>query len=424
MPSRYWHPFADMHVVANSEVVIDRGDGVWVWDTAGRRYLDATAGLWYCNVGHGRREIAEAASAQMARLASYSNFGVYTTSPTLQLVERLVEISPIREAAIFLTSGGSESVDSAAKLARRYWDVEGRPERRIIVGREHAYHGMAAFGTALAGIPGNRAGYGGPIIEEVEHVPANDAVALESLLADHGDRVAAFIGEPVIGAGGVIPPTEGYWPEVQRICRRYDVLLIADEVITGFGRIGQMFGSTLFGIEPDIITFAKGVTSGYIPFGGLFVGPRVSAPFWTEPTGAMFRHGYTYSGHAAGSAAAMANLDIIEREGLVQRVASLAPGLAKALRTMTDHPLVAETRAIGLTGAVELTDAAITADPAIIDKAVATARKNGVLTRNLRGRALQISPPFVITEEEIDEMVGGLRAALDEVAGVAVASTR
>jgi len=424
MPSRYWHPFADMHVVANNEVVMDRGDGVWVWDTAGRRYLDATAGLWYCNVGHGRREIAEAAAAQMARLASYSNFGVYTTSPTLQLVERLVEIAPIRDAVIFLTSGGSESVDSAAKLARRYWDVEGKPEKHVIVGREHAYHGMAAFGTSLAGIPGNRAGYGGPLIEAVEHVPANDPAALESLLADHGERVAAFIGEPVIGAGGVIPPAEGYWAEIQRICRRYDVLLIADEVITGFGRLGRMFGSTLFGVEPDIITFAKGVTSGYIPFGGLIVGPKVAAPFWTEPTGAMFRHGYTYSGHAAGSAAAMANLDIIEREGLVDRVASLAPALARELRTLTDHPLVAETRAIGLTGAVELTDEAISGDAGIIDKAVITARNNGVLTRNLRGRALQISPPFVITEDEMGQMVGGLRAGLDELAKVAVAATR
>ena len=271
----------------------------------------------------------------------------------------------------------------------------------ILVSREHAYHGMNAFGTSLAGIPGNRAGYGGPIVEAVEHVPWNDTAALEQLLVDHGHRVAAFIGEPVIGAGGVIAPAEGYWAEVQRLCRRHDVLLIADEVITGFGRTGQLFGATTFGFQPDIITFAKGVTSGYVPLGGLFIGPKVRAPFWDEPTGAIFRHGYTYSGHAAAAAAAMANLDILEREGLVERVRRLAPTLESGLRELLDHPLVGEVRAIGLTGAVELTQDAISADAGIIDRLVVTARNNGVLTRNLRGRALQISPPFVIDESQI-----------------------
>jgi putrescine aminotransferase len=242
--SRYWHPFADMHTVAENEVVMTRGEGVWIWDTDGRRYLDATAALWYCAVGHGRREIADAAAAQMVQLASYSNFGVYTTVPTLELVDRLVAMSPIPDPVVFLTSGGSEAVDTAAKLARRYWDAVGKPERVILISREHAYHGMNAFGTSLAGIPGNRAGYGGPIVEAVEHVPWNDTAALEQLLVDHGHRVAAFIGEPVIGAGGVIAPADGYWAEVQRLCHRHDVLLIADEVITGFGRTGQLFGAS------------------------------------------------------------------------------------------------------------------------------------------------------------------------------------
>ena len=417
--SRFWHPFADMHTVATNEVVMERAEGVRVWDTAGRAYLDATAGLWYCNVGHGRGEIADAAGAQMRRLASYSNFGVYATAPTIVLANRLAAMAPIADAVVFFTSGGSEAVDTAAKLARRYWDVMGRPERRIIVSREFSYHGMAAFGTSLAGIAGNRQGYGGPIVEAVEHVAANDPSALQQLFEERGDQVAAFIGEPVIGAGGVIPPAPGYWAEVNRLCQKHGALLIADEVITGFGRTGDLFGTTKYGIQPDMITFAKGITSGYIPFGGVFVGPRVAAPFWTEPTGAIFRHGYTYSGHAAGAAAAMANLDIIEREGLVARVRDLAPVLDRALRGLLDHPLVADVRAVGLTGAVELTDEAIAADAGIVDKVVVTSRAAGVLTRNLRGRALQISPPFVITEAELDEMAHGLRAGLDSLAAVA-----
>ena len=419
--SKFWHPFADMHTVATSEVVMERAEGCRIWDTGGREYLDATAGLWFCNVGHGRGSIADAAADQMRRLASYSNFGAYATVPTLELADRLSALAPMSDAVVFFTSGGSESVDTAGKLARRYWDVLGRPERHVLVSREFSYHGMAAFGTSLAGIAGNRQGYGGPIVEAVEHVPANDASALARLFEDHGDRIAAFIGEPVIGAGGVIPPADGYWAEVNRLCRKHDVLLIADEVITGFGRTGELFGSTTYGIEPDMITFAKGITSGYVPFGGVFVGPRVAAPFWTEPTGAVFRHGYTYSGHAAAAAAAMANLDIIENEHLVGRVRDLAPVLAGGLRSLLDHPLVAEVRTVGLTGAVELTDAALSADPGIVDKVVVSARNHGVLTRNLRARSLQISPPFVITEAEIGEMVDGIRAGLDDLVPAAAA---
>ncbi len=410
---RYWHPFADMHVVPGNEFVIDRGEGAQVWDTAGRPYLDATAALWYCNVGYGRREIVDAVADQMARLHAYSNFGPYATAPTMELAERLISISPIEDAAVFFTSGGSEAVETAAKLARRYWAVMGRPEREIIVSRENSYHGMAAFGTSLAGIPGNRAGYGSELVGAVEHVASNDAGALAALLADHGDRMAAFIGEPVIGAGGVIPPAEGYWAEVSRLCQLHDVLLVADEVVTGFGRLGDWFATTTFGIQPDIITFAKGVTSGYIPFGGIFVGPRVAAPFWTEPTGAVFRHGYTYSGHAAGSAAALANLDIIVNDGLLERVGELSTVLSAHLQGLAGHPLVGGVRSIGLLGAVELADEAIASNPGIVDKVVAAARENGVLTRNLGGRALQISPPYVISPDQIEGITRGLRMALD-----------
>lgn len=413
----YWHPFADMSVVKSHEIVMDGGEGAWVWDTAGRRYLDAGAALWYCNVGYGRDEIVDAVARQMRKLPTYSTFGVFATAPTLDLAERLGELAPIPGAAVFFTSGGSESVDSAAKLARRYWDLKGRPGKRIIISRQHGYHGMNAYGTSLAGIPGNLAGYGGPLIPDVENVTWNDVAALERLFEEGADRIAAVIGEPVIGAGGVYPPPEGYWSEVERLCRIHDVLLIADEVITGFGRTGWMFGAQRYGFQPDMVTFAKGVTSGYFPLGGVLVGERVRAPFWDGPPGTMFRHGYTYSGHASACAAAMANLDIIEREGLVDRVRSLEPVLARELGRLHGMPGVGEIRVVGLTAGVDFADDVLAAEPGIVDRAVIAAREHGVLTRTLRGRAFQISPPFVITEGEIRQMVDGLAAAVQTVVG-------
>ncbi len=414
--TRFWHGFADMHVVADREIVFRHGEGVWLEDVEGRRYLDATAALWYCNVGLGRREIAEAVGDQLVRLAAYSSFGPYTTEPTLVLAERLAAMAPIDDAVVFFGSGGSDAVDTAAKLARRYWDAIGRPEKRVILSREHGYHGMHAFGTGLAGIPANRAGYGGPLVEDVENVPVSDTGALAELLERRAGEVAAFIGEPVVGAGGVIPPEPGYWAEVNRLCREHDVLLIADEVITGFGRTGVPFGTQRYGIEPDMVTFAKGVTSGYVPLGGVLVGPRVRAPFWDEPTGAVFLHGYTYSGHAAACAAAMANLDIIEREGLVERVAELEPVLARTIGALTDAPLVGTVRSVGLMAAVELDEAALAADQGLVNRVVSAAWRHGVLTRVLRGRALHVSPAFVITPEEIGFLADAFRRALEDVA--------
>jgi putrescine aminotransferase len=414
--THFWHGFADMHSVRSAEVVFRRGEGVWLEDVDGRRYLDATGGLWYCAVGYGRRELADAAAEQMTRLAAYSSFGAYTTEPTVQLAERLSALAPIDDAVVFFGSGGSDAIETAAKLVRRYWDVMGRTEKRVIVSREHGYHGMHGWGTSLAGIPLNKAGYGGGMIDEVHHVGVSDTEALDALFAERGHEIAAFVGEPVIGAGGVIPPEPGYWAEVQRLCRAHDVLLVADEVITGFGRMGTMWGSQRFAIDPDIITFAKCVTSGYLPLGGILVGKRVRAPFWDDPIpGAVFRHGYTYSGHATACAVAMANLDIIEREGLVARCAELEPVLAAAVARLHDHPLVSGTRAVGLTAAVQLTAEALAADPAIADKAVNAAREAGVVTRAVRGGALQVSPAFVITPDEIDVLVDGFAAGLDAV---------
>jgi adenosylmethionine-8-amino-7-oxononanoate aminotransferase len=419
MPTRYWHGFADMHTVKDAELVIVEGEGVTVVDATGTRYLDATAGLWYANVGFGRAEIADAVADQLRRLSAYSTFGSFVTDTTLRLADRVAAIAPMDDAVVFLTSGGSESIDTAAKLARRYWDVLGRPEKRVIVSREHSYHGMAAFGTALAGIPSNKAGYGGELMDAIVHVGTHDLDGLEQLFAARGGEIAAFFGEPVVGAGGVIPPLDGYWARVRALCDRYDILLVADEVITGFGRLGTWWGSTRYGIRPDMVAFAKGVTGGYVPLGGVIVGPRVRAPFWDDPIpGAVFRHGYTYSGHAAACAGGLATLDILEREELLARVQALEPVVAQELGRLAANPAVGEVRTVGLTGAVELSDAVLVADPGVVDRAVAAARRHGVLTRVLRGRALHFSPAFVITEAEIAAIAGAFDAAIrDAVAG-------
>ena len=416
--SSFWHGFADMHTVKDAEIVMRAGDGVWLEATDGQRYLDATAALWYCNVGYGRQEIADAVAGQLVRLHAYSSFGAYTSEPTIELAERLVALAPIPNSVVFLGSGGSDAIETVAKLVRRYWDVLGKPGKRVIVSREHGYHGMHAWGTSLTGMPSMQAGYGGAIIEEVVNVGAHDTESLGALFDRRSDEIAAFIGEPVIGAGGVIPPEPSYWAEVQRLCREHDILLIADEVITGFGRTGHLWGSLRYGIEPDLVTFAKGVTSGYVPLGGVLVGERVRAPFWDTPTpGAIFRHGYTYSGHAAACAAALANLDILEREALVGRVAELEPVLDRALRRLTDAPLVGEIRTVGLTGAVALRPDLLGADPGLPEKVVAAALDHGIATRVLRGHAIHVSPAFVITPDEIDLLVAGLAEALGDVAG-------
>ena len=422
MTTRFWHGFADMHVIKDTEVVIASGDGAVITDTNGRDYIDATAALWFCNAGYGRREIADAVAEQLAILPGYSSFGAYTTDATLRAAERLTALSPIPNSVVFLGSGGSDAIDTATKLARRYWDVVGKPNKTLLVSREHSYHGMHAMGTSLGGIPALRNGYGGePFINEVVHVPALDVDAVARVFDQRRDEVAAFVGEPVIGAGGVIPPTETYWREISELCRRYDVLLIADEVITGFGRMGTWWATQRFGIQPDMITFAKGVTSGYMPLGGVLVNERIRAPFWDEPiAGAVFRHGYTYSGHSGAAAAALANLDIIEREGLVDRVARLEPILATAVRRLEGAPLVGEIRTVGLTAAVAIAPAVLEKEPATPDKVVAAALRHGVASRVLRAHAIHISPPFVITEDQIDRMVDGIGNALEDVAAVGV----
>jgi adenosylmethionine-8-amino-7-oxononanoate aminotransferase len=421
MTTRFWHGFADMHAIKDKEVVIASGDGAIITDTNGRDYIDATAALWYCNAGYGRKEIADAVAEQLARLPGYSSFGAYTTDATLLVAERLTSMAPIPNSAVFLASGGSDAIDTAMKLARRYWDVVGKPNKTLLVSREHSYHGMHALGTSLTGMPAMRNGYGGePFINEVVHVPPLDVDAVARLFDQRRDEIAAFVGEPVIGAGGVYPPPDGYWESISELCRQHDILLIADEVITGFGRTGFMWGTQRYGIKPDLITFAKGVTSGYMPLGGVLVGERVRSPFWDEPVaGAVFRHGYTYSGHSGAAAGALANLDIIEREGLVERVATLEPVLDRSVRRLEGAPLVGEIRTVGLTAAVALHPSIHDADATMIDRVVAACLRHGVATRALRGHAVHISPPFVITEDQIDAMVDGIGNALEDVASAA-----
>ena len=316
----------------------------------------------------------------------------------LELADRISGLAPLTDAAVFFTTAGSDAVESAVKLARRYWSAVGRPEKQVIVAREKAYHGVSGYGTSLSGIPANREGFG-KLAPEVEHVPYGDVDALARLLDERAAEVAAFIGEPVIGAGGVYPPPDGYWPAVARLCREHDVLLVLDEVITGFGRLGEWFGAQRYGIEPDLFTFAKGITSGYVPLGGVVVGQRVQEPFWRGDAG-MFRHGYTYSGHATACAVALANLEILEREDLVQRVKELEPTFAEKLRSIEG---VVEVRTAGLVAGVQVEE---------VERVVARLRELGVLTRVVGGHSLQICPPFVITEDELDFLAAQIAAAL------------
>jgi len=404
-----------MSKVAGRQFVVDRGEGAWVFDAQGRRYLDASAGLWYCNVGHGRAALAEVAAEQMARLASYQTFDVFANAPALELAERVCELSSLGpRSAAFFTNGGSDGIDTAGKIARRYWSVLGHPERRILVAREGAYHGMNAYGTSLAGIEANAAGWG-PLVPEVVHVGRHDLAALQDALETHAGRVAGFVGEPVQGAAGVHPPRPGYWEGVQDLCRAHDVLLIADEVVTGFGRVGHWFGSERYGLEPDLIVGAKGLSSGYLPIGVVIAGPRVRDALWAPEAG-PFRHGYTYSGHPAACRVALANLAIIEDEGLIERVRALEPVLATELGALAAHPLVEEVRTAGLLCGVELAESARYADPTLVERAVTGARERGVLVRNLLGGTLQVSPPFVVEEGDLRLLASTLRETLDDLA--------
>ncbi|HEX3493055.1 MAG TPA: aspartate aminotransferase family protein [Streptosporangiaceae bacterium] len=411
-----WNGYGNMaSLAANGVVTIVRGEGSTVYDDQGKAYIDALASLWYCNVGHGRAEMAEAADAQQREIAAYQVFEVFSNRPAEALAERISDLSPIPDAKVFFTpGGGSDAIDTAAKLARAYWRAAGQPSKQVIIGRSHAYHGVNAYGTSLGGIPANTEAFS-PLVSLVERVPWDDAAALEKLIGQLGaDRVAAFFCEPVVGAGGILYPPEGYLARVQEICREQDVLLVADEVICGFGRLGHWFASERYGLEPDMITCAKGLTSGYAPLGAVLVGPRVTEPFWRPGSTEVFRHGYTYQSHPTSCAIGLANLDLLEGEQLIGRVAELESVLPGKFAPLADHELVSEVRSgTGLLTAVELAAEAREADPGLGARLVAGARQRGVITRLLRGVALQVSPPFVITEAELDRVAEVFAETLD-----------
>src|SRR3954449_12130156 len=405
----FWHPFADMAAVAESEFIVDRGEGPWVYDESGNRYLDGTASLWYANLGHGRAEIADAVAAQMKRIAAYHTFADVGNRPANELCERLAAHAPFPNAKIFLTSGGGDSIEVAAKLARRHFVNQGRPERVHLISRTQGYHGTHGFGTSLGGIEANVTNWG-PLVPQISTVPFDSLPALEQEIARVGpDRVAAFFCEPVVGAGGVLLPPDGYIQGVADLCAEHGVLLVVDSVICAFGRLGTWFGIERWpDVAPDMITFAKGVTSGYIPLGGVVVSDAIAAPYY-EPGGPMLRHGATYAGHPAACAAALAVLDIYERDDLIPRGRELETPLLEALAPLAEHAAVAEVRAgLGFLAALGLAPGV---DAGALTRHV---REAGVLVRPLLG-GVAISPPLIAEPEHLELLAQALAAGLEAV---------
>ena len=402
MPGAFLHPFAKP--TREQFITISRGEGALLWDGDGNELVDAMAALWYCQVGHGRREIADAVADQMATLETYSCFDPFTHEPAEALAERIATLTPISDARIFFTSSGSEAIDTVMKLARLAHVQAGHPERRLIISRTRGYHGTNYGGTSAQGIAPNREGYG-ELLADVVQVASDDIEALSLLMADNADRVAAVITEPVQGAGGVFPPTDGYLAEARRLCDRHGAFLIFDEVITGFGRLGTWFAAECYGVTPDLTTFAKGVTSGYLPLGGVIIGPRVREALEADPD-FILRHGYTYSGHASACVAALANLDIIEREGLLDSVVKMGQRLGSGLRSIEadgafDH----------LRGDVAVFAAGLRPDQnamAVRDRML----ELGVITRAIGTDTITFCPPFVTTDEQVDRIVDALATAL------------
>jgi len=432
--AHYLHPFTDHKALAamGSRVMV-RGEGIYIWDSEGKKVLDGMSGLWCVNVGYGRKELADAAYRQMMQLPFYNSFFNTANVPAIQLAAALTRIAPPGFDHVFYTGSGSEANDTILRMVRRYWDIEGQPQRKVIISRHNAYHGSTVAGASLGGMQGMHEQGDLPIpnivhIEQPCHfengrgMPADEygivaARRLEEKILELGpERVAAFIGEPVQGAGGVIIPPRTYWPEIQRICDRYGILLWSDEVICGFGRLGQWFGAQLMGSRPDVITFAKGVTSGYIPLGGVLVGERLGRALIEK--GGEFNHGFTYSGHPVAAAVALENLAIIHREGLVARVREdVGPYLKMKFEALAEHPLVGLAETCGLVAGLNLVKSKKplqTFDPGLAVGMVCRGHmfRNGVIMRAVGDRMI-IAPPLIITRPQIDEMIGLIRQCLD-----------
>jgi putrescine---pyruvate transaminase len=418
--TRLWHPFSDMGSVRHHELVIERGEDVWVWDRDGNRYLDGTASLWYANVGHGRREIADAIAAQLGRIEAYSAFGDFATEPALELADQLAARAPM-PSRVFFVSGGGDAIDTAAKLARRYWYELGEPDRTLLASRTAGYHGTHGFGTALAGIPPNRAGFG-PQVETIQ-VAHDSLEALADAIDRAGaQRIAAMFVEPVIGAGGVYPPADGYMEGVAELCEQTGILLVIDAVICGFGRLGTWFGCERWGIKPAMITFAKGVTSGYQPLGGVIVSERVAEPFWEAPGGPVFRHGPTYAAHATCCAAGLANIGVLERDGLLERGRENEHLLLDALMPLAEDDAVVEVRGgVGTMAAIGLDPELLARDPDAVFTVAMAAREQGVLVRPL-GAGLAVSPPLTAGEEHFGLIAEALARGLGKLHAAAARS--
>ena len=430
----FLHPFTDFAALAQKgSRIIERGEGIYLWDTEGQRILDAMSGLWCVNVGYGRRELIDAATAQLERLPFYNAFFQTATPPAIELAELLAEVTPPQFRHVFFSGSGSEGNDTVVRMVRRYWDLLGQPERRILISRNNAYHGSTMAGASLGGMAGMHA-QGGLPIPDIVHIEqpywyelgrsmsrsefgALAAGWLEAKVLELGpERVAAFVGEPVQGAGGVIIPPESYWPAIQAICDRYGILLVSDEVICGFGRTGRWFGCETMGTRPDLMTFAKGVTSGYIPLGGVMVGDRVARVLIDK--GGDFNHGYTYSGHPVACAVALANIRLIQREGLVDRVREeTGPYLAEQYATLRSHPLVGDAETCGLMGAILLVKDKERGTPFASELEVGMVCRghcfaNGLIMRAVGDRMI-VAPPLVVTRDQIDEMMALIRSCLD-----------
>jgi putrescine aminotransferase len=436
--AHFLHPFTDHQALATHGVrVITRGEGVYVWDSEGVRILDAMSGLWCVNVGYGQEALVEAAAQQMRTLPYYNAFFQTTTPAATALAERLAGLTPAQFQHVFFTASGSDANDTVIRLVRRYWDLEGQPERKVIVSRLNAYHGSTMAAASLGGMASMHA-QGGLPIPDIVHIDQPHFWAhrhgaakglgreefglvaagwLEEKITELGaDRVAAFIAEPVQGAGGVIVPPSTYWPEIQRICERHGILLVTDEVVCGFGRTGRWWGCETFGVAPDLMTFAKGVTSGYVPLGGVMVGERVARALIDR--GGEFEHGYTYSGHPVACAVGLANLEIIEQQGLVQRVREdTGPYLAQELAKLQAHPMVGEVQSCGLMAAVQLCRNVPLGEAFAPEIAIGmVCRKHsfdsGLVMRAVGDRMI-VAPPLIITRAQIDDMLGLIRQALD-----------
>ncbi|MDX1555392.1 MAG: aspartate aminotransferase family protein, partial [Xanthomonadales bacterium] len=416
--------------------IITRAEGVYIWDSQGRQILDGMAGLWCVNLGYGRQELIDAATRQLRELPYYNSFFQCTHPPAVELAELLGEVSPPQFNLSFFTGSGSEANDTQVRLIRRYWDLAGQPSKMTIIARKNAYHGSTLGGASLGGMSAMHKQLR-MLVPGIEHIEQPYAFEMAGSLSDEAfglqqarlleekilelgaENVGAFIAEPVQGAGGVIIPPHSYWPEIQRICKQYDILLVADEVITGFGRLGRWFASEHFGIAPDLITFAKGVTSGYLPLGGTLVSGRVADVIIAE--GGEFAHGLTYSGHPAACAVAVANIRILREEGIIDRVREdTAPYFSGQWARLADHPLVGEARSIGLVGAIEIVadkDTRVRFDK---DLGAGTVCREACIDAGLVMRAVGdtmiVSPPLIITRAQVDELVDKAEQALDATA--------